>query len=806
MASKLYSAKVSIGGTVSSSFKRAFGGATDAVRGLGLEVKKLAKQRSDIKAFTDASKKVDELRKKLADAKTEAKKAADALAAAEKPTAKLTRAADAANRKVSSLEKSIEGQVGALGKLTLKLNQAGMKTADLERHDAKLERRIKSVTAALRRREAAQANFSNAKGRMQSWMGRGLAVGAAAAAFAPAVGASNQFEDMMVDVGKYVDGLGDPGKLKAFGEQIREIGRNSPIGAKGIGDLVIGAGKLGMAAPEAIEFAKAMEIMSAGLDLSSEEAADMLTKIKSGMKLSIPEVLKLGDAMNFLGDVTAADSKRIVEIMQRQGSVIKATTKLTAEEIAALAAAFDIAAPNAETAATAMKNFTSSLTKGKAASKGNEWAYGQLKLSPEAVAKGMIDDPKKTIALVLERLGKVPEADRGAILSKLFGEESKGAISNVITNYEGLVKSFKDVGDESNFLGRSAEEQARNFEKWSVQSALLRSKVTDLGISIGDVVKESLNPLLKKLNPMLDKFDEWRKANPKTFATIVKLAAGAVALAGAIVGIGVAVAGIKLAFAGWAVISAKVGIVAASGLAPVAAAVAAIGIAALTIRKYWEPLKAFFSGVWQGITEGWQSAGGPALWEEIKTSFRTAKAVVDDFLKPLGLTTDQFTECFENGRTFGEWVGITLASILKTIIHPLDSFREAWPELATTIEDAFNRMTNVAQPFFDLLETGMSRVNKFTGKTIFSEGVSSDLLKGYQMQKSGPRPPGFNPAVPFKAPPVNGKQTGQINIQIHSQPGQSEEGIARAALRLMKQEQERAARGSHWDGSSMAFG
>lgn len=806
MSTKNYAARVTIGGALQSSFKQSFSGASTAIGKLKDEVQKLARTRKDIDAFHKTANNISGLKSKLEAATIEAKKAGDALANAERPTAKLTRAADAAARKVTTLERSIQKEVGTLGSLTLKLNQAGMKTSDLERHNARLERRIKSVTTAMKKREAVQTNFSNAKGMVQSWMGRGLAVAGAAAAFAPAVSASNQFEDMMIDVGKYVDGLGDPDKLKAFGEQIREIGRNSPIGAKGIGELVIGAGKLGMQADEALEFGKAMETMSAGLDMMPDEAAEILTKIKSNLRQTIPEALRLGDAMNFLGDVTASDGKNIADIVMRQGATVKNATSLNDVKVAALASSFDIAAPNQETAATAMKNFIKGLTVGKGATKGNQWAYDQLRLNPVAMAEMMTVDAEKAIDLVLDRLGKVAKKDQGAVLSKLFGEESKGTIVSLIAGQDGLRKSFADVSKEANFLGRSAEEQARNFEKWGVQSDLLKSKLNDLGISIGNITKEGLTPLLKKINPALDKFNEWRKANPKTFTSIVKVAAGAVALTGAIVGVGLAIAAVKVAFAGIATVFAGIGVAITAGVAgPIAAAAAVYTAAALAIRKYWEPIKAFFKGVWQGIKEGWESAGGGKLWEDIKGYFGEAKTAVVDFLEPVKLTPEELKKISEIGLKVGNFLGKTFVFLIEGAIGTVDSFAQVFKGLWFAVEWTFNKISDFIGPWFDGFE---AKIKPLTDRL---EGFGEAIKKGFNSPTPGYQGgnfiiPGGGGLPKIEAPPTKGRETSQINIQIHSQPGQSEEGIANSVIRRLKELQAQEDRGSLFDTTGHAYG
>lgn len=140
-------------------------------------------------------------------------------------------------------------------------------------------------------------------------------------------------------------------------------------------------------------------------------------------------------------------------------------------------------------------------------------------------------------------------------------------------------------------------------------------------------------------------------------------------------------------------IMGAVGAVKAFGLAFLAnpmilAAVAAIAVAAFLIYKYWEPIKAFFTGVWQGISAGLEplkaSFGG--LWDSIVEAFAPLSGVFDGIVSILGAVWSQiqplvqpildwFGEFFsqsqagvEGASSFGAAVGGAIVGILTAII------------------------------------------------------------------------------------------------------------------------------------------
>jgi len=798
MSVKKYAAKVTIGGAIESSFRTAFGSANDAIKKLGAEVKALARQRADIKAFGDSSAKIDKFKESLNQANTELAQARAALASAEKPTAKLTRAVDAAERKVKSLETSLENENATLAKLKTKLDQAGIGTSNLERADAKLEARLRRITTAMRNQERASERLSSARGKLAGWMGTGVAVGAAAASFIPAVKAAGDFNDAMIDVGKFVDDANTPEKLAQIGEAIRDIGRNSPLGAQGVAKLVAEAGKIGLRSDDALKFAKASEIMAVGLEMTADEAGELITRIKTGMGISIDEVVELGDAINFLADKTAASSKGITEIVQRQGGTLRATTKLTNAEIAALASALEPVSPNAETAATAMKNMTKALTMGEFATKRQKAAFKSLGLESTAVSLGMQKNATGTIQSVLEAVRKLPDEQRGSIITALFGDESKGPIASLIANSENLANAFGMVADKQKFLGRSQQEYQRELGKFSNQWSIFKSQISDIGIEIGTALLPVVTGLFKVIGKGVKSVSLWAKENPKLFRGIVIGTAAVVGLTAAVVAVGIAFAAVSVAFAGFTAAWAALGVAAAAAGVPVAGFIGIVAGAgsvivgvALVIRKYWEPIKAFFEGVWQGIADGWNEAGGPALWNEAKTVIGGAATAIMDYFKPV---TGEFKAVFAAGKEVGEFIGYALVQLLGAVLHPIETLKRFLTDLKDAFIITFNAIKNAAEPVINWLVEKLQWITEKIGGAV-------DALKGIgNALPEWMGGPGDAPALPnktsFVPPAMRGEGARQINVNVQGAPGQNEEALAAAVIRRIKAEQDLFDRGN----------
>ncbi|MFC4623084.1 phage tail tape measure protein [Comamonas nitrativorans] len=121
-------------------------------------------------------------------------------------------------------------------------------------------------------------------------------------------------------------------------------------------------------------------------------------------------------------------------------------------------------------------------------------------------------------------------------------------------------------------------------------------------------------------------------------------------------------------------------------LNPIGLAVMAIATAALLIVKYWQPIKAFFAGFWQGFSEGLAPLSGmfagvfgglgnmlaplrPA-WDWLAGAFAAAWGWVSRLFTPIEHTKESLLGATEAGRGFGAW----LAGLVVTVAELVGKF------------------------------------------------------------------------------------------------------------------------------------
>ena len=122
---------------------------------------------------------------------------------------------------------------------------------------------------------------------------------------------------------------------------------------------------------------------------------------------------------------------------------------------------------------------------------------------------------------------------------------------------------------------------------------------------------------------------------------------------------------------GFRVVATAVG---AIGGGPIAIAIAAITAGALLVRKYWEPIKAFLGGVWDGLSGAGTAAMGELMraveplrpaWEAVGGLLGQAWDWLSKMLAPAQYTGNELSRVAE----IGSLVGTALLANFRLVIQ-----------------------------------------------------------------------------------------------------------------------------------------
>lgn len=197
---------------------------------------------------------------------------------------------------------------------------------------------------------------------------------------------------------------------------------------------------------------------------------------------------------------------------------------------------------------------------------------------------------------VLEGISKIPKASQSAVMNKLFGSESAGAIAPLLTNIDLLRTNFERVADAQQYSGSMQKEYASRAATTENQLVLLKNSVNAISVTLGDTFLPAINEAAEAVMPYLEQLRTFVRANPELVQSAAKFGA---ALLGVGVSIGVLSRAIK-------VLNTVI------NLSPAKVAIAALAAGAMLIIQNWDDVGPVIKEVWHEIDRVVQQLGG---WE-----------------------------------------------------------------------------------------------------------------------------------------------------------------------------------------------
>lgn len=577
--------------------------------------------------------------------------------------------------------------------------------------------------------------------------------GALAAPFVMGTRAAIQFESAMADVRKVVN-FDAPNQFKEMSEDITRMSERLPMAANDIAKIVAAGGQSGIARGELLGFAEDAVKMGIAFDQTAEESGDMMAKWRTSFKMTQAEVVGLADKINYLGNTGPANTKQISDIVTRVGPLGE-VAGVASGQIAAMGATMAGVGVEQEVAATGIKNFMLSLTKGSAATKSQAEAFKALRLDSRAVAVGMQKDAQGTMLGVLKRIAAVDATKRPALLSNLFGTESIGAIAPLLTNLGLLESNLKKTGAAEQYAGSMEAEYASRAATTENNLTLMRNAVSRAGIALGNAFLPPLNAVVAAVRPFISHISDLIQANP---ALVRGLAAA-----------GVAFTAIRVAALAALVATRLLSV--AFTATPIGIAAVAIAATAGLIIAYWEPLSSFFEGLWRGITHA-----ATAAWAWMKNVFSwTPLGQIVQNWQPLA---EFFSALWDVIRAVAAaaWAGIKndLAAVWGWVkeqigFDPVQIVTAAWDPLVSYFKGLFEKIQPFIQPLTDAgawVKGKAGAVKNFLSQTDTGSATAGVINEGTQGLRQfaasfRQRAPGItatqgSPQVPSELMPVPG--------------------------------------------------
>jgi len=535
----------------------------------------------------------------------------------------------------------------------------------------------------------------------QGLIGELMGVAAIGAAFAFPIQQAIKFESVMADVAKVVDFTGGAtGKeFKSIGQELLKMSTVIPMAASGLGEIMAAAGSAGIAKKELLQFTQDAAKMGVAFDMSGKEAGAAMTGMRSIFALSQKEVVGLGDSFNYLSNSMDAKARDMLNIANRTGSMGK-LFGLTGQQVGALSATFLALKSPPEIAATGMNALMLKLATADKQNKKFQEGLESLGLSAAGLKTSLKKDAQGTLLSFLQTVKKAP--DVMGTLSDLFGAEYADDIAKLVLNLDVYQKSLGLVGDAQKYAGSMENEYQVRSATTANGLEILKNKAVALAINIGTLLLPAVNEIFGILGDGVSKITALAEKFPFLTKSIF-LATGALL-------------GLKLLMIGGLffktiisdmlifgrmiigfVIPVIQSLYTALMFNPFGVVIAGIAVLvaglAFTIYKYWYPIKAFFTGFWDGLMLG--IAPVIEALSPLQPLFSGIGSAVSGLINwfmqlflPIQYTSAELQNCTNAGMAWGMAmgaVGSTIMSIITTVL-------QGWSLLGTFIGETVAAM------------------------------------------------------------------------------------------------------------------
>lgn len=354
---------------------------------------------------------------------------------------------------------------------------------------------------------------------------QGLVGGAGGLAFATRE--AMKFETAMAGVKKVAEGTDE--QYAKLSDELKKMSAELGISAAEMADLAAAGGQLGIPIEKLSEFTAIASKMSVAFGMTAEEAGNAAATIANVFQLPIGEVEKLGDAINVLGNNTAAREKDIVAAMARIGGTAK-QFGLVADEAAALADAFIALGKPPEVAATAINAMLQKLQTAQSQGKDFQAALEGIGTSADEMAANIAANPQQALTDFLHKLEGLDKQSRALTLSQLFGTEYSDDIALLVGSLGEYEKALGLVADKGQVVGAMQKEVANAMSTSEAQIAKAKQEIINVAIEVG----EKLLPLVSLLASTAGSVASAIGAITEEFPALTQLAAlfaaGAVAV------------------------------------------------------------------------------------------------------------------------------------------------------------------------------------------------------------------------------------------------------------------------------------
>lgn len=700
------------------------------------QLKSLNDEQKRIDGFRSAAKGIAIHRQELTKAEERIRTISAAMKGAAFPTREMQKAFKEATDEANRLKGNITQLTEKQERHRRELSASGADTHKLASYQRELKAQMATATGEIGKQSAAlevlnrrQNSLRNARYAYDKTIGvrnKMAMAGATTTAAGVAMGMPilkavkdyASFEDAMLGVARQVEGARDAnGNLTKtyyeMGESIKSMSERIPLATTEIAAIIEAGARMGIQGKaNLLAYAETTAVMATAFDLPVDQVGEDVGKIAALYKVPIKSINELGDVINYLDDNALSKGGEIIDVMKRIAGTAD-SVGMKYREAAALASTFLSLGANSEVAASAsnamMTNLSVATMQSKRFQEGLKMLK-MLKMDAKGVQLGMSKDSTGTILKVMDAIKSLPQEKQLEATTRLFGKEFGDDAAKLASNLGEYRRQLELVNAAKAKGSMQREGDARN-QAMSAQYEMMKNTVFNLTSALGESLKPALVDIMQSIAGVLSGVRDWVKEHPALSSALFK---GVAIIAALVTVIGALMLAVAAVLGPLAVLKLSMSVLSINGFGLTAmlsrlaltilplvssalwtlgaaimftpigwllAGIAALATSALLIYKYWEPIKAFLAGFWDGFS----NAIGPALkqWLAAFIGFIASLEGLFVFVRPIfNFMIDVVSELFgwlikliapvndtgNAARGMGESFGMVIGNILATLI------------------------------------------------------------------------------------------------------------------------------------------
>ena len=778
---------VIIGAAISGTFHQILGNAKNKLSTLDTQVKSMDGRMSALQGFQaaehdlskaanrfqQARERVSELRREIQGSSAPTKKMSDALRSAQSTAAKARNTFDEKRRTLASTRTE-------LGRLGLSYRNIAGQSKELGEATKTLQLRHQQLSTAMAKGQAIRHRRQVLRGEMMD------AVGLAMALRAP-ISAAMDIESAEVRLRTVIASDDVDAAMSAARSHALEWGRSNPTNATDMLGINYALSSAGFDAAAARFGSGIVARVATATDGQAEEVGELIGVVYNNLGKSMDGGME--EKLTRIGDVLVQtqnafqlrDFGQLAESM-KVGAAAAIRYKVPLDQTAAVLGQFNSAGLMGGRAGTAMNAVLRQMGK----------ASDDFGFAIERSADGSMD-LISTLANLQEALDIFDDPDEQAsALQETFGDQGANVVL-LLENIEALNTQYKKLRDNAD--GATNRSYETRIASTSSKMKMLRNRVTEAGVAIGSVLLPGVNMVGAGLGWIATGVAKFAARFPILSKVVVGLTAGLIAGKIAAIGIGYAltfvtgavtsaITGFRLMQTAYTLLAMKqkgllattimtndqlkvmgaAGRVQAAGAAlanfarggvtiamnamralnlsllmsPIGWIALGIAGAAVLIYKYWQPISAYFKGLWSGIKAGFEPLKN--VFAPVIDAVKPLFSWLGNLLSPIDATGETLDRVSGIGEKVGYVIGTVLGGAIRWVTLPFRLLMSVVSGAVEVLKGAFR----VFKFLFDwsplgLLIRGFSAARNWLSSIDWSEtgrailGTLADGIKSMAM-------------------------------------------------------------------------